>query len=243
MRRSLLTSLAFAAAAILPGAAFAQSYPEPPRLSAFSAGIAGAVGQPVGAFADEVGTAGGFSVYGAYHFNRVASLRLETNFLIYGHEARRVCSAESCRVLFDLDTNNQIFSAFLGPRLEVPTGPIRPYLGGGIGVGYFFTTSSLSGTWDQPFATTNNYDDAAFAVTGGGGLKIPFAIHGVPVALEGGARYQHNGDVSYLRKGAGITDNPDGSITINPTLGPADFVLWHVGVTVTIPHSRHHHGD
>ena len=235
MRRQLLISLALAAAA-LPGAAYAQSYADAPRATGFDAGIAGAVGQPVGAFADEVGTAGGLSLYGGYHMSPAVSLRLEGTFLIYGHERRSVCAAESCRVLYDLDTNNQIFSAFIGPRFEVPGGPIRPYVGGGVGLGYFFTTSSLSGTMGEQFASTNNFDDAVLSWTGGGGVKVPFSIHRVPVAFEAGARYQRNGDVSYLRRGTGITDLPDGSIQINPTIGPADFVLWHVGVNITIPH-------
>ncbi len=243
MRRMLVTSLAFAAAALLPRTVDAQ-YPGSPWLTGFDAGAAGAVGQPVGDFADEVGTAGGLSVYGGYHFTPAVSLRLEGTFLLYGHERRSVCASETCRVEYDLDTNNQIFSAFLGPRFEAPTGPIRPYVGGGVGLGYFFTTSSLSGTASQPFATTTNYDDAVLAWTGGGGVKIPLSVRRVPVALELGARYQHDGDVSYLRRGSGITDLPDGSIRINPTIGPADFVLWHLGVTVTIPHrgqgERHH---
>ena len=240
MRSALLASLALAAALVLPRTASAQSDPAAPRLTGFEAGLAGAVGRPVGDFANEVGTSGGLSVYGGYHLSPAVSLRLEGTFLIYGHERRSVCAAESCRVLYDLDTNNQIFSAFVGPRFEVPTGPIRPYLGGGVGLGYFFTMSSLSGTVGEPFANTTNYDDAVLAWTGGGGLKLPFRIGRVPVAFEAGARYQRNGDVSYLRKGSGITDNPDGSIAINPTIGPADFVLWHVGFTVSIPHQGQH---
>jgi hypothetical protein len=227
MRRSLLAVLAFTTGAALPLAA--QSNHAPLRPSGFTVGAEATVAQPVGAFADVVGAAG------------VLSLRAEGNFLIYGHERRGdICAAGTCRVRFNLDTNNQIASGFIGPQLEVPSGPVRPYVRAGAGFAYFFTISSLSGTGSDAFASSENYHDGVFAWTGGGGLRLPFAISRVPVAIDLGARYQRNGEASYLRKGTGITDNPDGTVRINPTRTDANFVLWHLGMAVTIPHSRSH---
>jgi len=232
-------SLLVLAASLMGAASLAAQQQRPLRLTRFSAGVAGAVAQPVGAFADEVGAAGGGAFYAAYHVSPALSLRADGTFLVYGHERRPdLCAAGSCRVHFDLTTDNQIVSAFVGPRLELPSGPVRPYVSGGIGLGYFFTSSAVAGTSSEVFATTTNYDDAVFAWTGGGGVRVPFRIREVPLAIDFGARYQRNGDVSYLRKGTGITDNADGSITLHPTHGPANFVLWHLGASVTIPRGR-----
>lgn len=238
MRRSFLAVLAFTTGAALPLAA--QSNDAPLRFTRFTVGAEATVAQPVGAFADEVGAAGGLTIHGAYHVTPAFSLRAEGNYLIYGHERRGdICAAGTCRVRFNLDTKNQIASGFIGPQLEVPTGPVRPYVRAGAGFGYFFTTSSLSGTASEAFATSQNYHDGVFAWTGGGGLRLPFAISRVPVAVDLGARYQQNGEASYLRRGTGITDNADGTVRINPTRSDANFVLWHLGMAVTIPHSRH----
>ncbi len=236
--RGPLTVLALVTT-LLAASPLAAQGQRPLRLTRFSAGLDGAVAQPVGAFADEIHAAGGGTVFLAYHITPALSLRTEGTFLVYGHErGPDVCAAGSCRVEFELTTDNQIFSAFVGPQLELPDGPVRPYVGGGIGLGYFFTSSHISGLNSGEFATTTNYDDQVFAWTAGGGVRVPFRIREVPLAMAFGARYQRNGDVSYLREGSGITDNPDGSITLNPTYGPANFVLWHLGVSLTIPRGR-----
>lgn len=243
MRRTLLALIALTVPAALALPLSAQRPDRAPlRLTRFHAGLDLAVAQPVGAFADEVGAAGGANLHAAYYVTPAFSLRTDGTILIYGHERLPdVCAASTCRVRFDLTTDNQILSGFLGAQLEVPYGPVRPYLRGGAGVGYFFTTSSLGGTSSEStFATSTNFDDAVFAWTGGGGVLFPFRIREVPLAVDFGARFQRNGDVSYLRKGSGITDNPDGSITLHPTHGSADFVVWHLGASVNIPRGRRH---
>lgn len=240
MRPTLLAVLALTLAAA-PAAA-QRHYREPLRPTRFSVGMDAIVSQPVGAFADEVGTGGGLAIHGTYHATPVLSLRAEGNFLVYGHERfRDLCTIDPCRVRFDLETNNQIASAFFGPQLELPAGPLRPYVRAGAGFAYFFTTSSLSGTSGESFASSENYHDGVFAWTGGGGFKAPFTIGQVPVAIDFGARYQRDGEASYLRKGVGLVNNPDGTVRVNPTRSDADFVVWHLGMAVTIPHGQGRH--
>ena len=53
-------------------------------------------------------------------------------------------------------------------------------------------------------------------------------------ALNLGAKYFYGGQATYLREGD-ITDNPDGSITLNPRSSKTDLVLWQVGVSFKIP--------
>ncbi len=235
MRGPILLALLLLA----PAALAAQQQQRPLRLSRFSAGLEGGVAQPVGAVADEVGTCGGGALFGQFRLTPALSLRAEANILIYGHQRiPDLCAATTCRVRFDVTTDNQVFSALVGPQLELPSGPVRPYVGGGVGLGYFFTSSGVAGSSSGTFASTTNYHDAVLAWTGGGGLKIPFRIRQVPLAVDVGARYQQNGDVSYLRKDSGITDNPDGSVTLHPTTSAANFVVWHLGASVTIPRGR-----
>ncbi len=233
--RILLALLVLAPAAL----AAQQQQQRPLRPSRFSAGLEGGVAQPVGPFADEVGTFGGGAFFGAFRLTPALSLRAEANLLVYGHQRiPDLCAVGTCRVHFDVTTDNQIFSALVGPQLELPGGPVRPYVGGGVGLGYFFTSSGVGGTSDGTSLSTTNYHDAVLAWSGGGGVRVPFRIRQVPLAVDLGARYQHDGDVSYLVKDTGITDNPDGSITIHPVRSEANFVLWHLGVSVTIPRGR-----
>jgi energy-coupling factor transporter ATP-binding protein EcfA2 len=77
-----------------------------------------------------------------------------------------------------------------------------------------------------------NFDDWSDAWVFGGGLMIPF---GKSIgALNLGARYHYGAHARYLREGD-ITDNPDGSININPRNSKTDLVLWLLGVSFTIP--------
>ncbi len=227
-------------AVLAPSLLAAQQQPRPLlRPSRFSLGFEGGLAQPVGAFADEVGTFGGGAFFGQFRVTPALALRAEANLLIYGHQRiPDLCAATTCRVRFDVTTDNQVFSALIGPQLELPSGPVRPYVGAGVGLGYFFTSSGVAGSSSGAFASTTNYHDAVLDWSGGGGVRVPFRIRQVPLAVDLGARYQRNGSVSYLRKDSGITDNPDGSITVHPTTSSANFVLWHLGASLTIPHRR-----
>ena len=58
-------------------------------------------------------------------------------------------------------------------------------------------------------------------------------------ALNLGARYHYGATATYLKKGD-ITDNPDGTITLNPRNSKTDLVLWQVGVSFIIPRPTRH---
>ena len=49
--------------------------------------------------------------------------------------------------------------------------------------------------------------------------------------LDIGAQYHHNGQVTYLREGS-IVDRPDGSVAVRPITGDADFLTYHLGLSV-----------
>jgi len=200
------------------------------------AGIALTYAQPVGEFADFVDR--GFGLSG--HFllaldgSGALGLRADGGFLIYGDETKRVCFSTTvgCRVEVDVNTTNNIAFLNIGPQLSLPYGPIQPYVNASIGFAYFGTQSSVEGVnQSDDIASTTNFDDATFAWQAGGGLRIPVSSGRTPVAIDLGARYNTNGRVEYLREGD-ITDNPDGSITINTQRSEANLVTYSLGMTI-----------
>jgi hypothetical protein len=214
----------------------------PPR---FYAGADLLFAQPLGSFADQIDQ--GFGA-GAHLLFRPASteivgLRLDADFVQYGHESRRVPLSPTVggRIDVDLVTDNYVAIVGFGPQIGLPRGRVQPYANGTIGVAYFGTQSSLHGArGGDSFASTENYHDAAFTWGGGGGAYVPIVRGRIPVSLDFAVRYQHNGEVSYLKEG-GIHDNPDGSITLDPIHGEADFLTFRIGATVGL-RGRHCRG-
>lgn len=194
------------------------------------------IATPVGEFNDYVGTGWGLSGHFAVRLDRdgFISLRGDAGFVNYGRESKRVCLSTTvgCRIEVDLTTSNDIFYFTLGPQLAVPAGPVQPYIGASIGFGYFATVSSVDGVsgGDPDFARTTNFDDVTLAWHAGTGLRIPVHAGRTPIFLDFGARYNINGQVDYLTEG-GITDNPDGSIVLNPIRSDANLVTFVLGAT------------
>ncbi len=237
-----------AASLLLPAGASAQVLGAQPDRAApgpvrAQAGGALFIAQPVGEFADYVDVGVGLGGHLLVRLDPAGavSLRLDGGFVNSGRESKRVCLSRTigCRILVDLVTSNNILFGSIGPQLAVPSGPVRPYVNGGIGLSYFATTSSVSGTSssDDDFARTTNFDDVTLAWSAGGGLYIPLRIGSTAFAIDLGARYLLNGEVEYLREGD-IEDHPDGSITLHPTRSEANLLVWQIGVSFGIPSGR-----
>lgn len=244
MRSSLVRLLAFALV-LGPSVAPAQVFTVGgerdrdrggPRRSQVIGGVGVTYGQPKGVFHDFVKQ--GFGIDGAVHykFDRLGafSFGLEGGFLTYGRETNRVplSSTIGGLIMVDVTTSNNILWLGVGPQLMVPTGPIRPYVSGTAGFAYFFTESSVSGTYDDSeFAKTNNYNDATFAWSGGGGVLFPLGGPNANAALDIGVRYHGNGNVRYLRKGS-YSQDADGNVTFFPIESEAPLLDWRVGFKV-----------
>lgn len=216
----------------------AQQAPEVLTPPVVYVGGHGQYARPVGEFGDHVKHGGGLGAHLVWPVQRggAFALRVDGGFLIYGSETRRVCFSGTvgCRIELDLTTTNTIAHGHIGPQLMMQSGPVRPYANAGIGFSYFATTSQVEGTNNNDaIASTTNFDDITLAWTSGGGLLIPLSSGRTPVMLDLGARYHGNGEVEYLKKGD-ITDNPDGSITLNPTRSDANLITFQIGVSVGI---------
>lgn len=236
-----ITALVAALAALAAGQplsaqTFSPSQPlGPPR--AFG-GLAAVGALPQGEFADSVDVGFGLAGHFVYQLDRggLLGLRLDGGFVNYGHETQRVplSSTVGGRVLVDLTTTNNIFFVGAGPQLGVPTGRLRPYANGSVGIAYFQTESSVEGTRsDEPFASTTNFDDLTFAYGGAAGLYVPLRTGETPISLDVGVRYHDNGRARYLREGS-IRDDRDGSVTFQPIESEANLVTFHVGVSVAL---------
>jgi hypothetical protein len=229
------------AALLAPASVTAQAFQSadttgPARLHA---GLAAAVAQPLGEFADYVGVGGGLEGFFRVALDErgIVSLRLQAGFLNYGSETKRVCLSQTvgCRIQVDLSTWNNIVLGGLGPEIAVPVGRVRLYGNATAGFGYFSTYSSVEGTsTEEPFASTTNYEDGGFAWTAGGGIAVLVASpKGVPISIDLGVSRHSNGRREYLTEG-GITDLPDGSIVLDVNRSRADLLLWRIGVSVGI---------
>jgi hypothetical protein len=165
------------------------------------------VAQPLGEFDDYIDWGGGIGGELLYAFDRQGAIgmRMNLGLMIYGHETKRVpLSSTLGRIRVDVSTSNNIFVLGVGPQVMLPSGTVRPYLNGTVGLSYFFTRSSVEGSADlEPFASSTNFDDATFAWAAGGGLYIPLRRgRKNPLSLDIGAQYHANGEARYLPEGS-----------------------------------------
>ena len=232
----LSTAFIFASASAA-GAQFSNVTMLPSR---FSFGGDLTLSQPKGEFANNVPNGYGFDLTGMFRLDPQGyfNLRADLGGIRYGHERQRIGFPVSGRVAVDLNTDNQIGFGAFGVQLQIPDGWFRPYANAAVAATYFWTESSISGADNsESFLQTTNLDDWSHAWIFGGGVMIPF---GRSIgALNLGARYHYGASATYLKEGD-ITDNPDGSINLNPRNSKTDLVLWQLGVSFTIPRSTGH---
>ena len=209
-------------------------YPSGSVPSRWSFGGDVVVSQPKGEFANNVPTGYGFDLTGMFRLDPRGyfNLRADLGGVQYGSERQRVPFSTTGRVDLEVETSNRIAFGAIGAQLQIPDGWFRPYANAAFAPTYFWTESSISGDDSYEFASTTNQDDWSHAWVFGGGVMIPFGRS--MGALNLGAKYFYGGQATYLREGD-ITDNPDGSITLNPRSSNTDLVLWQVGVSFKIP--------
>ena len=193
---------------------------------------------PLGDFRNHVALGGGMGA-GCVLFldeNRLAGLRAEGGFVIYGGESQRV-SFSSTVPLVEVEqrtTNHSIVSGGLGPQVYLGNGLIRPYVYGTVGIAYFVTSSSVTPLHsDETIASSTNFDDFQLSLSGGGGLSVEIRGGQNPLSLNLSASYQHNGLTQYLIKGAEHLDaRRGGGFVARPITSDANLMTYRVGVSV-----------
>lgn len=188
--------------------------------------------QPVGEL--RTGPGIGVGVTAAMALERTRRLRLRGDFRVasYGMDRHSACLSQTvgCWIQVDINTNYHTLYAGVGPELAISVHRSELVLAATAGVGYFGVSSSLRGVDDfgDGFGDTTHFDDAFFAWSAGGELRIPLAG---AVALATGVHYQHNGRASYVLDG-GVTENPDGSLDVAAVTTDANLVALTLGVVI-----------
>jgi hypothetical protein len=208
----------------------------PPR---WHIGFAADIGQPVGAFKQQVKNAAGGQAHALLRLDRhgLAALRMQAGWLNYGHESQRSCvgTAPHCRVAVNLTTANGILSLALGPQFTMPIGHVRAYGYGLVGISRFATVSGLGGGLVPDFvAADENFGDGGAVWSGGIGVQVP--VHR-RASIDLGLGYERHGERSYLIKG-GLTDQPDGSLGFDIKRSAASLFAIRLGVTAAMGWGR-----
>jgi len=232
----LSTACIFASAAVANAQIIYNAGPVPSR---FSVGADFAISQPKGEFAANVPTGYGFDVTGLFRIDPRGwfNIRADAGGVQYGHEHIGLGFITG-RVPLDLNTDNRIGFGSLGLQLQFPDGWLRPYANASYAAVDFFTQSCVTAN-DQSIQDQchTNHGDWAGAGVFGAGLLIPFGKS--LGALNLGARYHYGATATYLKTGD-ITDNPDGTVTLNLHSSKTDLVLWQIGFTFAIPGPQGH---
>ncbi len=194
-----------------------------------SGGIHGLYAEPLGDFRRYVDRGWGIGVDGRWFpaAQKALSIRGDIVFLNYGRFTTRECFGGGCRIQIDINTSNNILSGTVGPEIQVPSGPIRPYVYAVGGFTTFWTQTSAEGQNenDNVFDTTNLRDNILSAAFGGG-LRIPVADR---VMLDLSARRHVNGRARYLTRDS----FGDGSATL-PLVRESDVNMWTYGIGVSL---------
>lgn len=239
VRTSILATVV--AVSFIASAAHAQRRPprswerEPSRFSIVGDLL---VAQPKGEFATQLDTEGfGMNVGALFRIDRegLLSIRGDLGGMQYGSETLHAPYLPiTGRVALDVETSNNAFWGSIGPQIQVPVGPVQPYINAAIGFMALVTSTSVRGSdSDYEYASTTNSDDATSAYIFGGGLYVPFGTTKT-WKLHAGARYFYGGEATYLTEGD-IVDNDDGSVTLQHRHSKTDQVTWQVGVSYTFP--------
>lgn len=190
------------------------------------------VAGPVGEFADFVGGATGFGLFGTRYFGnaRKLGIRVDLTLVAYGRTTASHTLALS-GTSFDLDviTENGIGGFAIGPQYIMGRGVVRPYVNASVGSAQFITTSSAWADGRQvPIGTGEILERHVTALAAGGGVRLAlWSRRSHPIALEIDGRYVHHGSVEYLREG-GVRELPDGSLALDTIVSDAN--LWRIHV-------------
>jgi hypothetical protein len=244
-----ITRLVVAALLLLPALhpAHAQLLPavNPARAQARnSAGIAFNFGQPLGDFAQNVRNGFGVDGMGSLGVDSrgIFSLRAQLGWLQYSRKTETFFVPTGVGLVeLESETKSGVLTFGVGPQLMAPTGNVRPYVAGTIGLSRFSTTTAInvpasqsnSGSTEQLDQQTISSDNL-LSITGSVGVAFTLSIFGNSgVLADLGARYVHNGLARYVSSD-GVQYNGNGEPTITPTTSEANFIVYRLGVVIPI---------
>ena len=184
------------------------------------------VAQPLGEFrrnGDVAAGLTGFVVAGLGQSSAVG-LRIDGSYMVYDAAYRG----------YGISTTSSIGSLAIGPQITLGQGPIRPYGFATMGGSMFWTSVSddnYCGCYDSDVFFLNGRFTTVTQV--GTGLLIQLSRGRTPVALDLGVREMRHERVRYVPAG-GITENSDGSFTVQRVETPVQMRVFQIGLTFGI---------
>ena len=186
-------------------------------------GLSFVVGDPMGDFARYGDVAGGLNLFGAFPLGRSGALdlRLDGSWFFYGHDGYGN----------GLSTTYSIGTLGIGPQLNFGEGPVRAYGFATVGGSLFYTATEYR-DYCGCYGSETLYDDGHFttATQLGAGLLLTVSRRRSPVAIDLGVRDLRNDRVTYVPTG-GVTQNSDGSFTVDHVTTPVRLRVYHFGVS------------
>ena len=185
------------------------------------------VAQPLGEFRRNGDVAAGLTGFAVVGLGRTSTLglRIDGAYVVYDADYRG----------YGVSTTSSIGSFAIGPQVTLGQGPIRPYGFATMGGSIFWTSvrdDYYCGCYDSEVFVLNGRFTTVTQV--GTGLLINMSRGRTPVALDLGVREMRHEQVRYVPAG-GITENPDGSFTVQRVETPVSMRVFQVGVAIGIP--------
>jgi len=230
--------LATAVVVLAANTLVAQETPPGDSPGPVTAGAALLVAQPRGVFAETTNIGVGLSGNVLFRLDpsAILNLRADLSFLNYGNVNQRVplSSTVGNLIQVDLRTSNNIASFVVGPQLLGPTGAFMPYASALAGFSAFWTTSTVEGSNEvQPFASTTNSSDFAWAYGGAAGAYVRLGSGVRPIRLDLGVRYLRHDDVTYLTADE-VRASQRENRTPRPIKSRVDFLSYALGVQMIV---------
>jgi hypothetical protein len=216
-------------------------------MARLEAGLGLSLGWPAGDFQDEVdfaGGAGGRVGWGTGDESPVKfTLFFDVNYLNYGRESRvEPFSYTIPDVTVRVTTDNFLMHFNPGISVGRSRGIVRPYAEIFGGLTYIATKTKIEddNLFSESFVESTNFDDFAFNIGGGGGLK--FRVWESPAKLEKvdlrevlidiKLSYIKGGEAEYLKKGS-IERLENATIRYDTIKSDTDIVQARIGVYFT----------
>ena len=218
-----------------PSAAHAQAR--------YTVGLAGAYGQPLDEFADNVRRGFGVDGFGTLGLDRqgIFSLKAELGYIRYDRKSEPFLASTGFGYIeLESETTSGVLMLGAGPQLTLPSGPIRPYLGGTAGFARFATNTAIvipsyasntgqKETLDQQTVSS----DFILSLTASGGLRFELPFFGRGVLGDLGVRWHRNGLAEYVSS-EGVFYDGTGEPTITATRSEADFLVYRLGIVIPL---------
>jgi len=189
-----------------------------------SLGVTLVVAQPLGEFRRNGDVAAGLTGFAIVGHSSGLGLRIDGGYMVY----------DATYPGYGMSATSSIGSLALGPQVTLGQGPIRPYGFATLGGSMFWTSLSddnYCGCYDSEVFLLNGRFTTVAQV--GAGLLITVSQRRTPVAIDLGVREVRHDRVRYVPAG-GVTENPDGSFTVQRVETPVQMRVFQIGVSVGI---------